>query len=117
MLCTVPREIRQSKRSRSNSTTARYGLWPINTKARTNCHNQALVTGRWKRTFSVVGSGSKAWVRAAWAVGFDRVVRQQRVAYPRHQRRRHLVGVVARSLQGAGEESLDLFRGRRILRL
>ena len=36
MLCTVPREMRQSKRSRSSSTTARYGLWPINTKARTS---------------------------------------------------------------------------------
>ena len=36
MLCTVPREMRQSKRSRNNSTTARYGAWPINTSARTS---------------------------------------------------------------------------------
>ena len=31
MLCTVPSEMRQSKRSRNNSTTARYGAWPTNT--------------------------------------------------------------------------------------
>ncbi len=46
------------------------------------------------------------------AVGFDRVVRQQRVADPRHQRRRRRVGVAAAGLQGAGEEGFDLVGGR-----
>ena len=46
MLCTVPREIRKSKTSRSNSTTPRVELWQMNTKARTSCRSQDLVTGR-----------------------------------------------------------------------
>ena len=46
------------------------------------------------------------------AVGFDRVVGQQRVADPRHQGSGDLSASLPRGLQGAGEEGFDLVRGR-----
>src|SRR5208337_2455055 len=59
---------RKSKRSRSNSTTPRVELWQINTKPRTSCRSQALVTGRQKRTSSGRLEGAKAALRAFSAV-------------------------------------------------
>ena len=46
------------------------------------------------------------------AVGFDRVVRQQRVADPGDQGPGGDRGIAARGLQGPGQEGFDLGRGR-----
>jgi hypothetical protein len=45
------------------------------------------------------------------AVGFDRVIRQQRVADPGDQGGGRPVGVAAGGLEGAGQEGLDLVGG------
>ena len=55
MLCTVPREIGQSKRSRSNSTTARYGLWPDQHQGQDQLPQPGLGDGQVEE--DVVGAG------------------------------------------------------------
>ena len=47
------------------------------------------------------------------AVGLDRVIRQEHVADPRHQRPGGGRSVAARGGQGLGQEGLDLGRGGR----
>ena len=58
----------KSKRSRSNSTTPRYELWQINTKARTSCRSQALVTGRVEEHLVGLGCGSEGVAQGVLAV-------------------------------------------------
>ena len=57
ILCTVPSEMGQSKRSRNSSTTARYGAWPTNTSPEDQLTQPRLGDGEVKENILVLGLG------------------------------------------------------------